>query len=136
MRGSMRPATILFLLLAVVLTVSAESAKSFYDKGKDAEARQNYEAAYDFFKQAYDLKPQDIKYRAAFERNKFLAGASHVHRGQIMRDAGKLQEALAEFQKATEIDPSNFSAEQELRRTRMMIEAKSGGPQSSLSPTE
>ena len=137
MKGSIRPAIILLLLVAVVIFAGAESAKSFYDKGKDAEARQNYEAAYDFFKQAYDLKPQDIKYRAAFEHNRFLAGASHVHRGQLLRDAGKLQEALAEFEKAAEIDPSSFIAEQEARRTRMMIEVgKNAGPQGAMTPSD
>ncbi len=34
----------------------------------------------------------------SFERTKFLAAAAHVHRGQLLRDAGKLSEALKEFQ--------------------------------------
>ncbi|HEY1261876.1 MAG TPA: tetratricopeptide repeat protein, partial [Terriglobales bacterium] len=138
MRRSTRAAALLLLLIAAgLLPAAAESAKSLYNKGKDAEARQNYEAAYDYFKQAYDQKPQDIKYRAAYERTKFLAGASHVHRGQQLRDSGKLQEALAEFQKAAEIDPSSFIAEQEIRRTKIMIEAeKNGRPQASTSSEE
>ena len=46
-----------------------------------------------------------------------------MHRGQLLRDAGKLQEALAEFQKAAEIDSSSFIAQQEIRRTQKMIDA-------------
>src|SRR5207244_13008838 len=49
-----------------------------------------------------------IRYRAAYERIRFLAGASHVHRGQLLRDAGKLDESMVEFQKAAAIDPSSF----------------------------
>jgi general secretion pathway protein D len=128
MRRSIRPAVIFLFLVAIALPAVADKAKSFYDKGKDAEARQNYEQAYEFFKQAYDLKPQDLKYRASFERTRFLAGASHVHRGQILRDAGKLSEALTEFQKAVEIDPSSFIAEQEVRRTQKMIDAVQQNP--------
>jgi general secretion pathway protein D len=117
-----RPAAIALLVVAVTLPIgAADSAKSLFNKGKDAEARQNYEAAFEFYKQAYDLKPRDLAYRTSYERTKFLAAASHVHRGQLLREAGKLQEALAEFQKASEIDPSSFIAQQELRRTQKLI---------------
>jgi len=124
-----RPAAIVLLVVAVVLPIgAADSAKSLYNKGKDAEARQNYEAAYDFYRQAYDQKPKDLAYRSSYERTRFLAAASHVHRGQLLRDAGKLQEALAEFQKASEIDSSSFIAQQELRRTQKMIDAANAPP--------
>jgi general secretion pathway protein D len=76
-----------------------------------------------------------LRYRSAFERLKFLAGASHVHRGKLLREAGKLEEALAEFQKAAEIDPSSFIAQQEIRQTQKMIEAaKAPGPRSEAAP--
>ena len=104
----------------------AESAKSLYSKGKVAEQRQNYEQAYDFYKQAYDKKPQELTYRSAYERLRFLAGASHVHRGQLLREAGRVEEALAEFQKAAEIDPSSAIAKQEIQVTNQMIKAASG----------
>ena len=117
-----RPAAIALLVVAVILPIgAADSAKSLYNKGKDAEARQNYEAAFDFYKQAYELKPRDLAYRSSYERTRFLAAASHVHRGQLLRDAGKLQEALTEFQKAAEIDSSSFIAQQEIRRTQKLI---------------
>src|SRR5713226_5840051 len=76
-------ALLLLVILAVfssALPAAAESAKSLYNKGKDAEARQNYEAAYDFYKQAYDQKPKDTRYRSAYDRIRFYAAASKVHR--------------------------------------------------------
>ena len=101
MRSLLRPAAIFLLVALVTLpAITADKAKSLFQRGKDAEVRQNYELAYDLYKQAYDIKPGDLDYRAAFERLRFLAGASHVHRGQLLREAGKLDEALAEFQKA------------------------------------
>jgi len=126
-----RPALFL-VLLCLSLPAFGDQAKTLYDKGADAEARQNYEQAYDFYKQAYALKPKDLKYRSSYERTRFLSAASHVHRGQILRDAGKLDEALVEFQKAIEIDPSSFIAQQEMRRTQQMIrEAQNPAPQAS-----
>ncbi len=125
-----RPAIAGLLLLAVTLPAAADKAKSLYDKGKDAEARENYEQAYDFYKQAYELKPKDTSYRSSYDRLRFLAGASHVHRGQLLLEAGRLDEALVEFQKAVEVDSSSPIAKQELRHTQQLIDAaKNPGPQ-------
>jgi general secretion pathway protein D len=134
MRSLIRPALCL-LVVAATLSFAAESAKSLWEKGQDAEARQNYEQAYELYRQAYELKPKELRYRASYERTKFLAAASHVHRGQVTRDAGKLNEALTEFQKALAIDPSSFIAQQEVRRTQQMIrDAEGGSPQAATSP--
>jgi general secretion pathway protein D len=123
MKRAFPPALALLLLFGLILPSSAESSKSLYNKGKNAEARQNYEQAYDFYKKAYDQTPQDVSYRSAYERLRFLAGASHVHRGQLLREAGRLQEAMVEFQKAVEIDPSSAIAKQEIKVTQQMIDA-------------
>ncbi len=119
--------------LAVITTVAAmpamaDQAGSLFQKGQDAEGRQNYEAAYSFFKQAYELKPGDMQYHVAWQRTKFMAAAAHVHRGQILRDDGKLPEALAEFEAAKNIDPSDPIADQEIRRTKELIDRLSNKP--------
>src|SRR5690348_6203057 len=123
MKRAIRPALNFLLVFLAIISAVAENARSLYKKGKDAEARQNYEQAYDFYKQAYDQNPRDLSYRTGFERLRFLAGASHVHRGQLLREAGRLQEALAEFQKAADIDPSSAIAKQEIQVTNQMIQA-------------
>jgi general secretion pathway protein D len=128
MRRLKRPALLLLLVAAVTLPAIADKAKDLFNKGQDAEARQQYETAYGFFKQAYDLKPKDLRYRAAFERIRFEAAASIVHNGQKLRDDGKLDEAVAEFQKALAIDPSLFIAKQELNRTQKMINDQRNPP--------
>jgi general secretion pathway protein D len=135
MKRLIHPVAMVLLLLVVTLAIAADKAKLLYNKGKDAEARQNYEQAYDCYKQAYDLKPGDLSYRSGFERLRFLAGASHVHRGQLLREAGQLDIALAEFQKAIDIDPSSAIAQQEILHTKQMIEAtKSAAPKAAAPP--
>ena len=116
------------LALTICLPAMADKASSAYKRGVDAEARSNYEQAYDFYKQAFELKPKEIKYRTAFTRIRFYASASHVHRGQQLRDQGHLEEALAEFQTAAAIDPANFYAAQELKRTQAIIDNKAKNP--------
>jgi len=130
----LKPAAILLLVVVAILPAIADKAKTFYEKGVDAEARQNYEAAYGFYKQAYDLKPKDLRYRASFDRMRFKAAATIVHHGQGLRDEGKLQEALAEFQKAAQIDPSLFIAQQELKRTQQMINEATNPPPQAVGP--
>jgi len=117
-----RVASTLLVVLCLAAMSWAESAKSLHAKGVKAEARQDYEAAYEFYKAAYNEKPEDLRYRASFERTRFLASSMKVHRGQKLRDIGRLQDALAMFQLAAEIDPSNDLAAQEVRRTQQIIQ--------------
>ncbi len=131
----------LVLLVALIATLpaSADKAKSLYSKGQQAEARQQYEEAYQFFKQAYDLHPEDVQLRSSYERTKFLAAASHVHRGQQLRDAGKLEDAMKEFQLAASIDSSSGIAQQEIKRTQRLIDKAqqpATAPPISRSPNE
>ena len=134
MTRSMRPALLLLLVAAITLPAIADKAKDLYAKGEDAEARQNYEAAYGFFKKAYDLRPKDLRYRTAFERNRFEAAAAIVHQGQKLRDDGKLDDAVAEFQRALAIDPSLFIAKQELERTLKVINDQRNPPPQAAGP--
>jgi general secretion pathway protein D len=116
---------VLALLLMVAVSAFASQdrqAKQLYDKGKNAEARQDYISAYNFYHQAYELKPTDLTYRSAYEYVRFLAAASYVHQGQLLEKAGKLQEALTDFEQALAIDPSSFIAQQESNKVRLMIQ--------------
>jgi general secretion pathway protein D len=130
----MRPAVLLLLVAVVTLPAIADNAKDFYAKGQDAESRQQYEAAYTFFKKAYELRPKDLRCRTAFERSRFEAAASIVHTGQKLRDEGKLDDAVGEFQKALEIDPSLFIARQELDRTQKIINDQRNPPPQAAGP--
>ena len=111
---------ILVCLITVVILgipASADKARSAFKAGLHAEKQNNYDAAYHAYKQAYTLNPTEPTYAAAYTRMRFYAAAEHIRHGQMLRDSGKLQDALAEFRIAVEIDSSNFSAQQEIRRT-------------------
>src|SRR5258707_4289040 len=117
MRNAYRCAALVAALL-LALPAAADKAKQLYDQARDAESRQNYEQAFELYRQVHELKPKDTRYRTGYERTKFLAAASHVHRGQLLRESGRLTEALVEFQKGAETDPASFIAAQEIRRTQ------------------
>lgn len=112
-------------LLGIALPF-ASAANKKADKlmlqGKLAETERNYDKALGFYEQAVATDPQDIAYTLALRRVRFAAGQMHVDAGQKLRREGKLEEALAEFQRAFAIDPASAIAEQEMRRTNSMIE--------------
>jgi general secretion pathway protein D len=127
-------ATLTILFLFAAFLSAAESAKSLFQKGAKAEARQDYEAAFEFYKAAYQQKPEDLRYRVPFERTRMLSAASKIKRGEKLRNQGSLQEALTVFQQALEVDPSNDLAAQEIRRTQLMMQkGGTGGGQAAAS---
>lgn len=134
MRISTRSALLLLVCALGVSTGAAQSAKSLYHKGQEAEARQNYLEAYEAYKAAYNKKPTDLRYRSSFERLRFQAAAVHLKRGQQLRQNGDLEKALQEFQAAAQIDTSSFIAQQEIVRTQAQIAAAAGG--ASATPPE
>jgi general secretion pathway protein D len=115
---------ILVLLLICVSAAAASDkskAKDIYKQGLAAETRLDYIKAYDLYHQAYELNPEDLTYRASFDRVRFLASATLVHQGELLVNSGKLQEALTDFEQALAIDPSSFIAQQEANKVRDVL---------------
>jgi general secretion pathway protein D len=94
------------------------SASSLYKAGQNAEAREDYDAAFDDFQKANAKNPKDLSYRAALYRVRVSASAVHLTRGRKLLDAGDQQGALGEFLHAAEIDPGNQAAQQAIAQIR------------------
>ena len=114
-------AWLLFAPSAPVLAGNRKGDK-FWNGAHVAEAKGNLDEALQDAEEALQTDPTDIGYQLEVRRIRFEAGAWHVQKGQQLRNAGKLAEALAEFQKAYEIDPASDIAMQEIRRTQAMIQ--------------
>jgi len=111
----------LFCLCAVVFvtpSAHAQSASAWSKRGADAEVREDYDAAYEDYKQAHNKSPKDLRYLAHFERMRFLAATQHIDRGRILRQSGDYAGAIGQFMRAAEIDPSNQAAQQEIERSQ------------------
>lgn len=105
----------------MAVPLEADRGKDAFARGARAERKGDYDAASNYYKQAYTLVPNNAKYIAAYTRIRFHAAEQHIHNGQLLRNTGALQDALKEFQRAAEIDTSSFLAQQELRRTADML---------------
>jgi general secretion pathway protein D len=93
-------------------SMGAPSAASLFRHGQSAEAREDYDAAFDDYQKAYAKAPKNLEYRTALYRIRITASADHVTKGRKLQEAGKEQEALSEYLRAAEIDPSNEAAQQ------------------------
>ena len=111
-------AGVLAFLCAGAAESLAQSPKSFYKKGQDEEAREDYDAAYQNFQKAYSMAPKNEVYRTAYLRVRFTDAAMHVTKGRGLAASGDEQAALVELLRAAEIDPSNEAAQQEISKIR------------------
>ncbi len=112
------PLLFVALLLSAATAARAESANTDYKRGQDAEARQDFDAAYTWFQKAATRSPQDIRYRTAFARIRTSVSTMHMTKGRRLADAGDASGALAEFLHAQETDSSNEAAQQEIAKLR------------------
>jgi len=132
--------TLIFFLVLAPVEARTKKGEKLLKDGQIAEARKEYDLALKLFEEALNADPSDQGYQLAVRRARFQAAQNHVDVGQRLRQSGKLEEALAEFQKAFAMDPSSTMAEQELRRTYDMLkrekEKKDGGQAEAASPED
>ena len=117
----------LFALLAAGLSgilLHAESANGFFRHGEAAEAREDYDAAYENYQQAAAKDPKELRYRAALYRVRVSASGLHITKGRKLFNSGDEQGALVEFMRAAEIDPGNEAAQQEIAKVRTLHHEK------------
>jgi general secretion pathway protein D len=118
---------LLLLSGAAVGSAHAQSASAWAKKGQQAEARDDYDAAFEDYRQAHLKKPKDLRYRTNFESLRFKSANMHVDRGRVLRQSGDADGAINEFARALQIDPGNQAAAQELQVMEKRT-APAGGP--------
>jgi len=140
--GSLLASCALAFCLFQPAAAKPRKARKLIEQGQMAEEKKDYDKALELYEQAVIENPRDSSALLALRRIRFQAGQAHVGKGQKLREAGKLEEALAEFERAYSIDPASSIAEQEIRRTRQMIDRektegeKLQGEERGLTPVE
>ena len=110
---------VLGIIGSSTLSTHAQSAAKWDKQGHDAEARADFDAAFEAYRQAHVLKPNDLRYQTRYERMRFQDSNAHLDRGRVLRQSGDLGGAITEFSRALQIDKGNQSAAQELLTTEM-----------------
>ena len=115
------------LVVTLGVPVNSDDASAAFKRGERADLQKQYDAAYDAYKAAFALKPSDPRYMAAYLHSRTTAAIEHVKNGQKLLESLKFQEALMEFQKASEIDATNYVAAEEMGRVTQLLKQKSAG---------
>ena len=72
----------------------AESANSDFKQGQAAEARDDYDTAFDLYQKAYNRDPKDARFQIALARIRTTASSAHITKGRKLLQAGDVQGAL------------------------------------------
>jgi len=130
-------------LCALLILITMGSFLQAKDKGskdfKDAQAaaeKQDWDKALQLYMSAMDKNPNNLAYTIGMRRARFQAGQMHVNKGQKLRSDGKVDEAMAEFQRAIIADPSSGIAIQELKRTQAILDEKKTGVKPGANPND
>lgn len=136
--GATRALMALLFLLTLLggAQAHAQSAKTWDKRGQDAEARHDFDTAYEDYRQATLKNPKDLRFKTHFELMRFQAAVGHVDRGRVLRQSGDLQGALLEFTHALSIDGGNQTAQQEIDQVNQEIAAQSVAAPAPTQPTE
>jgi general secretion pathway protein D len=117
------------LLVTGSSSLLAQSANTYYKQGQAAEARDDFDSAFQNFQKAYSLAPKNEVYKTAYYRVRFTDAAMHVTKGEHLLSSGDVQGALVELLRAAEIDPSNEAAQQEIAKIRTSLGQQPALPQ-------
>src|SRR5438105_4323239 len=117
-----RCSTAACLVLCLVAAGCASSAAVRH--GRNAERRQDYDRAVIEYTKALRQHPDDTDTRLALDRSRLRASQDHFMRGRRFAATGKLDQALIEYEVASELNPTNGDVDEELRSTRNKLRAK------------
>src|SRR5438093_944416 len=111
-------------VLAACLLAAGCAASSAVRRAGDAERRQDYDVAVVEYTKAVRLRPNDTNARLALDRAKLRASQAHFIQGRRFVSLARLDQALAEYEVASELNPSNGEIDDELRSTRNKLRTR------------
>jgi general secretion pathway protein D len=110
--------------VVVCLLAAGCATSSALQHGRDAERLQDYDRAVVEYTKALRLHPDDQDTRLALDRARLRASQNHFVRGHRFAETGKLDQALVEYEVASELNPTSGEIDDELRATRNKLRAK------------
>ncbi len=112
--------------LVLVGLMGCSTAKQTAHDGVKAVEQRNWDAAVYHYLEAVTEDPGNVEYRMQLTRARQKASQTHLHKGLMLRDMGRLHDARNELRMATELDPVNQFAEQALDRVIEDLEVLAG----------
>jgi general secretion pathway protein D len=127
---------LLILITMGALLLAKDNGSKDFKNAEAAAAKQDWDKALQLYMTAMDKNPNNLAYTIGMRRARFQAGQMHVNKGQKLRTDGKVDDAMAEFQRAIIADPSSGIAIQELKRTQAILDEKKNGGKPGVNPND
>jgi type II secretory pathway component GspD/PulD (secretin) len=127
----MRFASVTAIVLLAVLAAACGASRSF-GRGDAAARSGNWDAAVEHYRRAVQQNPDRTDYKIALERAMINASHMHLDQARILEVRGNIDEALREFRRASEYDPTNrqivFKVQELEKKLRDTIETSRPKP--------
>lgn len=97
----------LCVVLLLAVTLAACAASRAFVRGERAARAGDWDAAVEYYRQAMQDDPDRAEYKIAYERATLAASVEHTDRARKAEAEGRLDEALREYRRASELDTTN-----------------------------
>jgi general secretion pathway protein D len=111
-------------LLTGCATTTGTGTTAGLRAGERAEVAKNYDLAVVEYTKAVRANPDNTEARLALERARLRAAQEHAFRARTLAGAERYEEALGEYQLASELNPSDALVDEALRDTRQKLRTK------------
>jgi len=118
-----RPRRVAAGLLAAIIAAGCASSGGIR-AGRRAERAEDYDRAVLEYTKVVRQKPDDREARLSLERVKLRAAQDHFFRGRRYAQVERYEEALIEFQIASELNPTDSSVDAAVRDVRQRLRSK------------
>ena len=131
----LRPTSLLLraaAVAAVAVLLAGCGARRAYGRGENAARAGDWDAAVEHYRRAVQEDPDRVDYQIALERAMLAASAQHLDQARVLEVRGQLEDALREYRRASQYDPSNRQIAGKVlemeRRIRDLAEAQRPTP--------
>ncbi len=112
------------LAATLLMSLAACASSGSLRTARGAESTQNYDIAVAEYTKVLRDNPANRDARLGLERSRLRASQDHFSRARRDAANGKVEEALIEYQLASELNPGNADIERELQATRTQLRLK------------
>ncbi len=110
--------------MAAAVLAGGCATPSPFRAGERAERAQDFDRAVVEYTKAVRARPEDRTVRLALDRARLRASQEHYFRGRRLAAAERHEDALVEFQMASELNPASGDVDAALRGTRLKLRAR------------
>ena len=121
------------LVLVAALMAGCGAGRAF-SRGETAARNGDWDGAVEYYRRAVQMAPNNAEYRISLERSMINASNDHLDQARVFEAKNQLEDALREYKRASEFDPTNRQVASKAleMETRIRDLAESSRPQPTI----